>query len=86
MTRRGCMNAAVVIAFFTGGLVAAGAAVFLVPALGSLKARAKSAVGRREPLSREEIIEEGLLCAVPEGVDICFPEEEENLYADGRTE
>ena len=86
MTRRGCMNAAVAISFFTGSLIGIGAAIFLAPALGSLMARAKSALSRHEPLSREEIIEEGLQCAVPEGADICFPEEEESLYTDGRTE
>ena len=83
MTRQGCMNAAVVISFFVGGLMAAGAAIFLAPALGGLKKRVKSGTERREPLSREEIIEEGLQCAVPEGIDICFPEHAETLYIDG---
>jgi gas vesicle protein len=86
MTRRGCINAAVVISFFAGGLIGVGAAMFLAPALGSLRARAKPGQGRREPLTREQIIEEGLQCAVPEGADICFPEEEESPDADGRTE
>jgi hypothetical protein len=80
------MNAAVVISFFAGGLMAAGATIFLVPVLGSLRERVKSAAGRREPLSREAIIEEGLQCAVPEGIDICFPEQEKSLYADGLNE
>lgn len=86
MTRRSCMNAAVLISFFAGGLVAAGAAVFLAPALGNLKTRVKSTIGRREPFNREQVIEEGLQCAVPEGIDISFPEAEESMSAAGSTE
>ncbi|HUJ90963.1 MAG TPA: hypothetical protein VLX12_12235 [Syntrophorhabdales bacterium] len=71
MARENCVNASMVLSFFLGGLIAVGIALLLVPGPGEIKERIKSTVGRREKLSREQVIEEGLQCAVPEGADMC---------------
>ena len=77
MARENCINAAMVLSFFVGGLVGLGIALFMTSPPGEIKQRIKSAVGRREKLTREQIIEEGIRCAVPEGIDICYPRQGE---------
>jgi len=73
MARENCVNAPMVLSFFVGGLIGVGVALLLVPRPGEIQARIKSTVGRREKLTREQVIEEGLQCAVPEGADMCYP-------------
>ncbi|MGD0235896.1 MAG: YtxH domain-containing protein [Syntrophorhabdales bacterium] len=73
MARENCVNASMVLSFFVGGLIGVGVALLLVPGPGEIQARIKSTVGRREKLTREQVIEEGLQCAVPEGADMCYP-------------
>ena len=75
MAREHCVNAVTVLSFLVGGLIGIGVgiALFMAPQPGEIKERIKSAVGRKEKLTREQIIEEGIQCAVPEGVDICYP-------------
>lgn len=69
-----CVNAAAVVSFFVGALAGLGAALLIAPQSGEIKERLKRAAGRKVKLSREQIIEEGVQCAVPEGADICYPE------------
>ncbi len=75
MERQHCLNASTVLSFFAGGLVGLGVAMLMSPQGNEIKEKIKSAVGRRERLTREQIIEEGMQCAVPEGADICYPEQ-----------
>ena len=74
MEKEYCVSAATVVSFFAGAVLGLGAALLIAPESGVIKKRLKRAVGRREKLSREQIIEEGVQCAVPEGADICYPE------------
>ena len=77
MSREHCANVLTVLSFFAGGLLGLGIAMLMAPQGSEIRAKIKSAVGRKERLTREQIIEEGMQCAVPEGIDICYPEEEE---------
>ncbi len=74
MEKQNNVNSATVASFFVGALVGLSAAFLLGPQSRELKGRLKKAVARKEKLSREQIIEEGVQCAVPEGADICYPE------------
>ncbi len=77
MAREHCVNAVTVLSFLVGGLIGVGIALLMAPQPGEIKERIKSAVGRREKLTREQVIEEGIQCAVPEGADICYPGQDE---------
>jgi hypothetical protein len=77
MAREHCLNVSTVLSFFAGGLMGLTIAVLMSPQGNEIKERIKSAVGRKEKLTREQIIEEGIQCAVPEGADICYTEQEE---------
>jgi hypothetical protein len=74
MQKENCVNSATIASFFAGALLGLGAALLIAPQPGEIKERLKRAVGKREKLSREQIIEEGVQCAVPEGADICYPQ------------
>ncbi len=74
MQRVSCVNSATVASFFAGALLGLSAAFLIAPQPGHLKERLRRAIARKEKLSREQIIEEGVQCAVPEGADICYPE------------
>ena len=74
MERENCVSSATVVSFFAGALLGVGAALLIAPKPWEVKKRLKRAVGRGEKLSREQIIEEGVQCAVPEGADICYPQ------------
>jgi hypothetical protein len=73
MARINCMSAATVLSFLAGGLIGVGVALLVSPEPAQIKEKLRSAFGRKEKLSREQIIEEGIQCAVPEGADICYP-------------
>jgi gas vesicle protein len=77
MSREHCVSAATALSFLVGGLIGLGIALLIVPQTGEIKERLKTAVGRREKLTREQIIEEGIQCAAPEGVDMPYPGQEE---------
>jgi gas vesicle protein len=76
-SREYCFNAATALSFLVGGLIGVGIALLFAPQPGEIKERLRVAVGRREKLTREQIIEEGIQCAAPEGVDMCYPGQEE---------
>lgn len=78
MARDNAVTAAVALSFLVGGLIGMGIALLMAPKPGQIKERLKIAVGRREKLTREQIIEEGILCAAPEGVDMYYPAQEED--------
>ena len=73
MARENCVDAAMVLSFFVGGLIGVGVALFMASGSREIQERIKSTVGRRGRLTREQVIEEGLQCAVPEGADMCYP-------------
>jgi gas vesicle protein len=73
MAREHCINATTVLSFLVGGLIGVGIALLMAPQSGEIKERIRSAVGKKEKLTREQVIEEGMQCAVPEGVDMCYP-------------
>jgi hypothetical protein len=77
MAREHCVNATTVLSFLVGGLIGMGIALFMAPQPGSIKERIRGAVARKEKLTREQVIEEGIQCAVPEGVDLCYPRQGE---------
>jgi hypothetical protein len=77
MAREQCINAATVLSFLVGGLIGVGIALLVAPPPGEIKERLRGVVGRKEKLTREQIIEEGIQCAVPEGVDMCYPRQGE---------
>jgi len=77
MAREHCVNGITVLSFLVGGLIGLSIAIFMAPQSGEIRDKIRSVVGGRHKLTREQIIEEGIQCAVPEGVDICYPEQEE---------
>jgi hypothetical protein len=77
MAREHCVNATTVLSFLVGGLIGMGIALVMAPRPGEIKERIRGVVARKEKLTREQIIEEGIQCAVPEGVDMCYPTQEE---------
>jgi len=77
MAREQCVNTATALSFLVGGLIGVGIAFLLAPQSGEIKKRIRSAVGRKEKLTREQVIEEGIQCAVPEGVDMRYPRQGE---------
>ena len=77
MAREHCVNAATALSFLVGGLIGVGIAFLLAPQSGEIKKRIRSAVGRKEKLTREQVIEEGIQCAVPEGADMRYPRQGE---------
>jgi gas vesicle protein len=77
MAREHRVNATTMLSFLVGGLIGVGIALLVVPQSGEIKERIRSAVGKKEKLTREQIIEEGIQCAVPEGVDMCYPRQGE---------
>ena len=77
MAKENCINTVTILSFFVGGLLGVSVALLMGLQLGEIRERIKSAIGRREKLSREQIIEEGIQCAVPEGADMCYPGQEE---------
>jgi hypothetical protein len=77
MAREHCVNGITVLSFLVGGIIGLGIAILMSPQSGEIREKLKSVVGSRHKLTREEIIEEGIQCAVPEGIDICYPEQEE---------
>ncbi len=77
MSKEQCLSATAALSFIVGGLLGVGIALLMVPQGRGVRDKLLSAVGRKEKLTREQIIEEGLQCAVPEGVDICYPQTEE---------
>jgi hypothetical protein len=79
MAREHCVNATTVLSFFVGGLMGMGIALFLAPQPGEIKERIRGVVARKEKLTREQIIEEGIQCAVPEGIDMCYPGQGEEV-------
>ncbi len=58
-----------------GAALGAGAALLLTPARESVKAFLKPRMKGRQAGSAEDRKSEGTYCAVPEGADICFPEQ-----------
>ncbi len=79
MAREHCVNATTVLSFLVGGFIGMGVALIMAPRPGEIRERIRSAVTRKEKLTREQVIEEGFQCAVPEGADICYPEEGEEM-------
>ena len=77
MAREQCVNTATALSFLVGGLIGVGIAFLLAPQSEEIKKRIKSAVGRKEKLTREQVIEEGIQCAVPEGADMRYPRQGE---------
>ena len=77
MAREQFGNTAAVLSFIVGGLIGLGIALLMTPNPAEIKKRIKDAIGKREKLTREQVIEEGMQCAVPEGADICYPGQEE---------
>jgi gas vesicle protein len=77
MAREQCVNTATALSFLVGGLIGVGIAFLLAPQSGEIKKRIRSAVGRKEKLTREQVIEEGIQCAVPEGADMRYPRQGE---------
>ena len=77
MARDDAVSTAVALSFLVGGLIGVGIALFMTPRPRQITERLKSAVGRSEKLTREQIIEEGMQCAAPEGFDIYYPVQEE---------
>jgi len=78
MKRDNAVNAAVALSFLVGGLIGVGIALLMAPQPRKIRERLKSAVGRTEKLTREQVIEEGILCAAPEGFDMYYPVHEED--------
>ena len=78
MARENCLNMVAVLSFFVGCAIGAGVAFLVAPRSRAIQSGIRSMVTRPEKLTREQVIEEGLYCAVPEGIDICFPPEEAN--------
>ena len=77
MAREQCVNTATALSFLVGGLIGVGIAFLLAPQSGEIRKRIRSAVGRKEKLTREQVIEEGIQCAVPEGADMRYPRQGE---------
>jgi gas vesicle protein len=78
MAREHCVNATTVLSFLVGGIIiGVGIALLVAPQSRELQERIRSAIGKKEKLTREQIIEEGIQCAVPEGVDMCYPRQGE---------
>ena len=77
MARDHTANTAIALSFLVGGLIGVGVALLMAPQPGEIKEKLKSAVRKREKLTREQIIEEGIQCAAPEGMDICSPVQED---------
>ena len=77
MAREQCVNTATALSFLVGGLIGVGIAFLLAPQSGEIRKRIRSAVGRKEKLTREQVIEEGIQCAVPEGADMYYPRQGE---------
>jgi gas vesicle protein len=78
MAREHCVNATTVLSFLMGGIIiGVGIALLVAPQSRELQERIRSAIGKKEKLTREQIIEEGIQCAVPEGVDMCYPRQGE---------
>ena len=78
MAREQCVNATTVLSFLVGGIIiGVGIALLVAPQSRELQERIRSAIGKKEKLTREQIIEEGIQCAVPEGVDMCYPRQGE---------
>jgi hypothetical protein len=73
MAREHCVNATTMLSFLVGSLIGIGIAILVAPQSGEIKERIRSAVGKKEKLTREQVIEEGMQCAVPEGADMCYP-------------
>ena len=73
MAKEHCINATTVLSFLVGGLIGMGIALIMAPQPGEIKERIRGAVARKEKLTREQVIEEGMQCAVPEGMDMCYP-------------
>jgi hypothetical protein len=73
MAREHCINATTVLSFLVGGLIGIGIALIMASQSGEIKERIRGAVARKAKLTREQVIEEGMQCAVPEGVDMCYP-------------
>ena len=68
-----CVNASTILSFLVGGIMGVGIALLIMPQSGEIKERIRSAITRKEKLTREQVIEEGIQCAVPEGADMCYP-------------
>ncbi len=81
MSKERCINAVTVISFFVGGTIGVGLTLLLAREAKMIEARLRSTLGKGEKLTREQIIAEGLYCAVPEGADLCFPEQEDEPQA-----
>ena len=77
MTRDHAVNTAIALSFVAGGLVGVAVALLMAPQPRQMKKRLKIAIGKTEKLTREQIIEEGIQCAAPEGFDIWYPVQEE---------
>jgi hypothetical protein len=77
MVREHCVNGITVLSFLVGGIIGLGIAIFMAPQPNEIRERIRNVVGRKEKLTREQIIEEGFQCAVPEGADIRYPEQGE---------
>ena len=77
MARDHCVNGITVLSFLVGGVIGLGIAILMAPQSGEIRGKIRRVVGTRQKLTREQIIEEGIQCAVPEGIDMCYPEQEE---------
>ena len=79
MAKEHCINATTVLSFLVGGLIGIGIALIMASQSGEIKERIRGAVARKEKLTREQVIEEGMQCAAPEGVDMCYPGQGEEV-------
>ena len=77
MARDNAVTTAVALSFLVGGLIGVAVALLMAPQPGQMTERLKIAIGKREKLTREQIIEEGIECAAPEGFDMYYPVQEE---------
>ena len=67
-----------VLTFFVGCAIGAGVAFLVAPRSQAIQSGMRSVIARPEKLTREQVIEEGMYCAAPEGLDMYFPQEEAN--------
>ena len=77
MARDNAVTTAVALSFLVGGLIGVAVALLMAPQPRQMTERLKIAIGKREKLTREQIIEEGIECAAPEGFDMYYPVQEE---------
>lgn len=78
MARENCLNMVTVLSFFVGCAIGAGLAFLVAPRSQAIQSGIRSMITRPDKLTREQVIEEGMYCGAPEGLDMYFPQEEAN--------